>query len=244
MKSKIVIILALSIEFILLLVVGLFFLMALLGAILPVIPGVLFLGLGIGLYLLILRSGHGHITKAVHPHLLGIKDKIFNLKVTQKIMGLIKEIKRKKQERVKEEILKNGMILLGFNIALILAFIFGFISLSFLADALNLSVLFFAFIPLIAIFVFAGASSVVWYRFGQIIGARFKDRKAVNASLVVLISILPLWVILLVLSTLVNLTGAFNNDLVVISFISLILMSIFSAAFELIVVSLGSIMVK
>jgi len=244
MKEGIILVLTLIIELILLFLVGVLFLFALVGTFLPVIPGIIFLGLGIALYLLVLNDKRSQIAPRFHPHVLSTRDKILKLKIIQNFMGLFKKIKKRKQEKIIEEILKNGLILLGFNVALILAFILGFISLSFLADILDLQVLFFAFIPLAAIFIFAGASAIVWYRFGQILGGKFKDRKALNASLVTLISILPLLVFMILFSSLIQFAGGFGNELVVVTFLGILLMSILSAAFELIIVSLGSVTAK
>ena len=162
-------------------------------------------------------------------------------------MGVVKKIKKRnpfnfaqgRQEKAKEQILKHGLVLFGFNTALVLAFFFGFIGLSVLGTLFNLQGIFLAFIPLLVIFLFAGGSAVVWYRFGQILGVHFKKRKVVNSALVVLISILPLLVILVLFSGIISLAGGFSNQLLAVTFLGLVLMSILSAVFELLIVSLG-----
>ena len=157
-------------------------------------------------------------------------------------MGLIKAIKKRKQKKEKEEILKHGLVLAGFNIALTLAFFFGLIAVSILASLLGLSgLLFFAFIPLLVIFLFAGSSAVIWYRFGQILAGHFKKRKIVNSALVVLVSILPLLTVLLLFSGIINLAGGFTGELAIFMFLGFLLMSILAAVFELLIVSLGVI---
>jgi hypothetical protein len=150
----------------------------------------------------------------------------------------------KKEQKVKEEILKNGLILLGFNAALTLAFLFGFTSLSFLVLLLSSAGIIAAFVPLVVIFVFAGASAVMWYRFGQILGSRFKDKKILNSSLTVLISVLPMLLLLVLFSGIINLAGGFSDELIVGAFLGMILMSVLSAAFELLLVCLGAITVQ
>ena len=156
-------------------------------------------------------------------------------------MGLINKIKNRKQEKIKEQILKHGLILLGFNVALVLAFFFGFIAISILVRLLNLPIIIFAFAPLLVIFLFAGFSAIVWFRFGQILGLQFKKRKILNTTLVVLISVLPMLVILLLFSGIISIAGGFTNALVALTFLTFILMSVLSVAFELIVVSIGVI---
>jgi len=160
-------------------------------------------------------------------------------------MKIIKQIKKKKaqkkEEKNKEEILKYGLILLGFNFALILAFGFGFIGVTVLGQVIDPSGLAAAFLLLLFIYLFAGASGIVWFRFGQIIGPKFKDKKGVNSALAVLVSILPLLLIVMVASSLIDLMGGFTDQLMIVSFLALLMMSLLAATFELFVVSLGAI---
>jgi len=160
-------------------------------------------------------------------------------------MKILKQIKKrkivKKEEKNKEEILKYGLILLGFNCALILAFGFGFVGVTVLGQAIDSSGLAASFLLLLFIYLFAGASGVVWFRFGQIIGPKFKDKKGVNSALAVLVSILPLLLIIMVVSSLIDLMGGFADQLIIVSFLALLMMSLLAATFELFVVSLGAI---
>ena len=234
-------IIALFIEGLILVLILIFLVVGLVGIFLPVMPGLLLIGIGTGLYSLLVRGNRGKVTPHIHRRLVKIKNRIFNLKISQKYMGLIKNFKNKKPAGTKEEILKYGLILFSFNIALILIFFFAVAGASIILSLLNLQPIGAAFIPLIIIFIFAGSSAVVWYRFGQILGVRFKDKKILNSSLVVLISVLPLLAVLLLFSGLINLAGGFSSELSVLSFLGLVLMSILAAVFELLLVSLGAI---
>jgi len=231
----------LTIEVILLILIVLVVLVGVLGIFLPILPGLFIFGLAAAIYSLLTKSGSGKITPHIHYRLISFKNKAHQLKITQKIMGLIKNYKKRKNEKVKEEILKHGLILGGFNVALVLMFLFGFITLSLLADVIQINVMLMAFVPLLVIFLFAGVSSLVWYRFGQILGGHFKKKKVINSVFVVLISVLPLLVILLLFSGIFSLAGGFVNELLVIAFIGFLLMTILAAVFELLVVSLGVI---
>ncbi len=239
MKASIYFIFVLIIELLLLFVIFLFLLFGLLGIFLPVLPGLLLIGIGAGLYSLLVNRGYGTVTPRVHRHMLNFRDRIHQLKITKKIMGLVKEIKKRKQKKIKDQILKHGLILLGFNLALILAFFFSFTFLSILGTLLKLQWLLIAFIPLLVIFLFAGFSAVIWYRFGQILGDHFKKKRLINSALVVLISILPLLLILLLFLAVISLSGGFTNEILALTFLGFLLMSILSVLFELLVVNLG-----
>lgn len=240
-KKQIPLILALTVEVLVLILIFLALILGLIGIFLPILPGLVLFGIAAGLYSLLIKSDNGKITPKIHPHVLKIEDKILNLKIIKNFMGLLKKMKKKKQEKVKEEILKHGLILFGFNLALTLAFFFGLIGISVLSEILKAPGVFIAFIPLILIFLFAGFSAVVWFRFGQILGGHFKKRKIVNTALAVLISILPLLLILLLISGIVSVAGGFTNALLVLVFLGFIFMSVLAAVFELLIVSLGVI---
>ena len=239
--APLLLIFTLTIEVLLLILIILVVLVGVLGVFLPILPGLFLFGLAAAIYSLLIKSGYGKITPHIHYRLLKFKDKAHQLKITQKIMGLFKNYKKRKTEKVNEEILKHGLILGGFNIALVLIFLFGFITFSLLAGLLQLNMIFLALIPLLIIFLFAGSSSLVWYRFGQILGGHFKKKKVINSVFVVLISVLPLLVILLLFSGIFSVAGGFVNELLVIAFISFLLMTILAAVFELLVVILGVI---
>jgi len=240
-QTPISLIIAISVEIIVLILIVIVLIIALLGVFLPVLPAIFFIGLAAGLYTLILKSNFNKITSRFHPKLLILRDKILNLKITKKSMGIIKNIKKKKQEKEKAEILKHGLVLLGFNVSLILAFLFGLIGVSLLVGILNFQGLMIAFVPLFIIFIFAGCSAVVWFRFGIILGGHFKKRKVLNASLVVLISVLPLLVFLVLLSGILSAAGGLDSEILAVTFLGVLLMSILSAVFELLIVSFGAI---
>lgn len=241
MKKSIILILFLSVEFFILLTIFVFLLLGVLGTFLPVIPGLIFIGLGAGLYYFLLNSRFGILSNKLNPHLIQYRNKITNSLIIIKFMGLIKKIKEKREEKVRTEIIKHGMILLAFNLLLILSFIFAFISSTLLAGLFLLPVELLSLVPLFVIFVFAGLSSIVWYRFGLILSDKFKEKKVINATLTVLVSLLPLLLIFMIYSTILDMTGGFSQELMVMAFLSLLLMSIFAAAFELLVVTLGVI---
>ncbi len=233
------IIFALGVETLILIFIFLVLIVGVLGIFLPFLPGLVLFGIAAGIYSLLIKSNYGILTPKIHRHLLFNRDKFFGLKITKKIMGLIKNFKNRKKEKVKEEILKNGLILLGFNLALVFAFFFGFVCLSLLGSLLAIEGVLIAFIPLVVIFIFAGGSALVWFRFGQILSSHFKEKKVLNSALVVLISILPLLLILILFSTILSITGGFNSEILVITFLGFLLMSILAAVFELLVVSFG-----
>jgi len=239
-KAPLTLILALAVEVLVLILILLVVLFGVLGFFLPVLPGLLLFGLAAGLYSLLLRSkSFGTITSRFHPHLKKIGTKFTNLPIIKKNMGIRKKIQERKDEKTKEEILKNGLILIGLNLALFLVFFFGFLSLSIIATLLRLEATALAFMPLLAIFIFSAFAGVVWYRFGQILGQKFKKRKILNTALVVLISVLPILLILMILSNFIFLLGSINSGIVALAFLSLILMAILSAVFEFLIVSIG-----
>jgi len=239
MKPQTPLILTLIVETFLLILVFIVVFVGVLGIFLPILPGVVLVGVGIGLYSLLIKSDYSKITPRFHRFAVKRRDKIFKLKITQNFMGLIKKAKKRNGEKVKEEILRHGLVLLGFNTALIFAFLFGFIGLSLIASLFQWRGLVIAFIPLLIIFVFAGSSAVIWYRFGQILGNHLKKRKVINSALVVLISILPLLVVLMLLSAMISSVGGFASEIIVVVFLGFVLMSILAAVFELLIVSLG-----
>lgn len=241
MKGYIALIIALIIEVLLLILILIALLVGVLGVFLPILPGLFFFGIATAIYSLMIKNNYGTITPHVHKRVLKNKDKITNLKIIQKYMPIIKKIQKKRAQKAKEEILKNGVILFGFNVALVLAFVFGFIGTSIVARMLNVHGLFLAYIPLAVIFVFASVSAIVWFRFGQILASRFKKKHVLNSSLVVLISILPLLVFLILFSGIITVVGIGSNELVVILFLGSLFMSVLAAVFELLLVNLGVI---
>lgn len=230
---------ALTVEVLLLILVALVMFVGVLGIFLPILPGLFLIGVGVALYSLLAKDEKRTITPKIHTKVLKFRDFILPLKITQKFMGLFKTIKKRQEEKAKEEVIKHGLILFGFNISLVLLFLFVFISLSIIESWFNANDLFLIFVPIIVLFFFAGLAAIIWYRFGQILGAHFKNRKIVNASLVVLFSVLPMLAFLILFTGILGLVGGFGNELVVVAFLGLMLMTIFAAAFELLTVTLG-----
>lgn len=233
-------ILALIAELFLLILIFFFFLLGLLGFLLPIIPGFILVWIGIAIYSLMIKNNFGTITPRLHKHVLNFQNVIMSLPLTKKIMGIINKIKKKRATKVKEEILKYSMILLGFNFILVLGFVFTVTVMSFLIGLTRSTAATLAFAPLISIFIFAGLSSVIWYRFGQIIGPKFKKRKILNISLVVLISILPLLLLLFVISSIFNLVGGFKQEMLALIFLGIIFITVLGSVFELALINLGA----
>ena len=154
-------------------------------------------------------------------------------------MFIFNRIKRHREQKVNEEILKHGLILFGFNVALLLLFTLGFMAISLLAAMLEISGILLAFVPLAVMFIFSAISAVTWYRFGQILGKHFKKKKFLNSSLVVLISILPLLVILIFISNFFSKTENGFDEVLAILFLGNLLLAVLAAIFELLVVNLG-----
>ena len=237
MKIPLALIFALFIEIVLLLLIFLVLVVGLLGVFVPFLPGLFLVGVAAAVYSLLVRNDYGKITPKIHHRLLKIKNKIFSLRITKKIMNIIAKIKNQKKEKIKKDIWRHGLILLGFNAVLILTFIYGFVSLVILVSLLGLPEIMIAFIPLLTIFLFAGGSAVVWYRFGQILSQTFKQKRIFYTTLVVLISLLPLLIFLILISLPVN----FGNPLTLLLFLGFLLMVSLAAAFELLLVNLGVI---
>ena len=241
MTGQIYLLFALIVEGVLLILIFLVMVVGIMGVFLPVLPGLFIFGLAAGLYSLLVKKGYGKVTPKVHRRVVILGNYLNNLEITKKIMLRINAFKKRRQERARAEILKHGLILFGFNLALILIFLFGFIGLSVLLQLIAWQGLVLAFGPLLFLFIFAGASAVVWYRFGQLLGGHFKKRKIVNTALVVLISMLPVLAVFLLFSAVVGLVGGFVNEALALTFLGFFLMSMLTSVFELLVVSLGVI---
>lgn len=232
-------ILALSVEVLLLILILVVVLVGVLGIFMPILPGLLLFALAAGIYSLMSRSGYNKISSRFHPHLAGFANRFPGLKMIKNIMGFGKLRQKKKEEKIREEVLKNGLILAGFNLTLFLALFFAFLGLSALALLVDSMGVASALVPLVVIFLFAGFSAIVWYRFGQILGGRFDKRRIISTALVVLISILPLFLILMLLSNMIFLLGEAISEVLVVAFLGLVLLSVLSAVFEFLVVVLG-----
>lgn len=244
MKKQINLIITLVIEITLIALVVVLLLTGMIGVFVPVLPGLVFVGLGVTIYFFLLKNKNNRITNFFHQYLLRIKNYFLDrFKNNEKFMRLIKAIKKKKEEKIKEEILKDGLILFGFNLALMLALFFVLTALAILTFLFNFSGIVLAFIPLVVIFLFAAACVIVWYRFGQILSQRFKKRKILYSALVVIISIIPSLLILSFLSLLVNLVATVSSLLSNI-FIGVIFITILAVIFELLIVILGVVTEK
>lgn len=237
-------ILALIVELVLLTVILIFFIFGIVGIFLPVVPGIILAGAGLAIYSLMIKNNFGAITPIINTKIINNRGKILSLPLVSKTMTIINHFKKKKVVQEQTEVIKNGVILFGFNFLLVLFYIFANLGVSFLLGLTNSPDMVAAFVPLLVIFMFASLSAVIWYRFGQILGPKFKERKIINSSLVVLLSILPLLMMLLLLSSILNLVGGFKQEFLSLAFLSILLISILASVFELIIVTIGAVTAK
>ena len=114
MLKTTLLILALIAEVLLLVVIFFFFMLGLLGFFLPIVPGFVLIGAGVEIYSLMIKNNFGKITPKLNHHVINTKDVLMSLPLTKKIMGIFNKIRKKRAAKVQEEILKHGMILLGF----------------------------------------------------------------------------------------------------------------------------------
>ena len=243
MKNRIVTIFTLVIELALILVIFFLFLLALIGFLMPVIPGLVFVAFAVAIYLFLLKNENNKVIPPFHHKLLKIRDRFIHLKIIQNIMGLLKKIQKRRKEKIKTEILKHGLILLGFNLALTAALFFALtaaVIISFLASFQDAGLL---FVPVFVVFLFAGICAIIWYRFGQILNKVFKKRQILYSGIVVLISVIPLFLLLFFISLIAS-VGPNTGTPVLIAFIGTVFTTIFAIIFEMPLVSLGVIVSK
>ena len=243
MKNRIVTIFALVIELSLMLVIFLLFLLALVGFLMPIIPGFVFAAFAVAIYLFLLKNENNKVIPPFHNKLLEIRNRFIYLKIIQNIMGLLKKIQKKKKEKIKSEILKYGLILLSFNLALTVALFFALtaaVIISFLANCQSAGLL---FLPVFVVFLFSGICAIVWYRFGQILNKVFKKRQILYSGLVVLVSVIPLFLLLFFISLIAS-VGPNTGTPTLIAFIGTVFTTMFAMIFEMPLISLGVIMSK
>ena len=231
---------ALVVEAVLLLLIFIVIVVGVLGIFLPILPGIFLIGAGVGLYSLMVKKNYGAVTPRLHRFLVARHDSIVALPLVRPLMNMMNAFKKnKKIEYAREQILKYGLILLGLNMALVIALVLSTGTASIISRVVHAQGLVVAFLPLLIIFIFAGVSAIVWYRFGMIIGARLKKQAITNAALIVLISYLPMVALMILFSGILNIVGAFEHEPIVFLFLAFMLMSVYGAVFELIVVSFG-----
>lgn len=236
MKTQIALIFTLAVEVLLLILVVLVMVIGVLGVFLPFLPGLFLFGAGAALYSLLAKSGRGRITPFIDRIVI---NRFYNLPVISKIMKLLSAFMKRKKNSVFDIILSHGLLLCGYNIVLSLGFLFGFTVVSIVGSWLTDNETTLALLSLLVIFVFSAISAVVWYRFGQLLGEHLRQRRAINAGLTVLVSLLPLLALLIIFAAVVGYAGAFANEFIVIAFLGLLLMVILSSTFELLIVMAG-----
>lgn len=154
-------------------------------------------------------------------------------------MGIIANIKKRKVQHYRHDVIMYGMILCGFNTALALG-------LFFVSQALLLGMLLLGiggiglfFIPMVMIFGYAVVSTLVWYRFGQIIGHHFKGQVMTTAGSIVFISVVPLFLLSIIASTILSWWWQVS-PLTAISFVLTVLVVVLATLFEVFIVNFGA----
>jgi hypothetical protein len=153
-------------------------------------------------------------------------------------MGLLKKIKKRRQAKIQEQVIQYGLFLFGFNLALAGALFFTLTAIIFAASLFTMRGAIIPFIPLAILFLFASVSVLLWYRFGQIIGEKFKKNKILYAALAVFISV-ALLLLLLIFMVLIftNLPGI--SITLVLAFLGTLFITVIAVMFELPLVILG-----
>lgn len=236
MKIQFTLIFTLAIETLLLILVMLVMVLGVLGIFLPFLPGLFLVGAGAALYSLMAKSGKNRITPLIDRLVI---NPVFHLPVIQKTMTFFRTFAQRTNKNVFNVILSHGLLLCGYNLALSLGFLFGFTVVSIVSGWLTKNQTTLALLNVLVIFIFSAFSSVVWYRFGQLLGEHLRQRRITNAGLVVLISLLPLLALLIFFAGAVGYAGGFANEFIVIAFLGLLLMIILSSTFELLIVTAG-----
>lgn len=236
MKTQFSLIFALAVESLLLILVVLVMIVGVLGVFLPFLPGLFLFGAGAALYSLLAKSGRGKITPFIDRIVI---NRFFDLPLIQKTMNFFRAFTKKGKNNVFDIILSHGLLLCGYNFALSLGFLFGFTVVTIIGNWVTDNQTTLALLSLLVVFAFSAISAVVWYRFGQLLGEHLYQRRAINAGLTVLISLLPLLALLIVFAGAVGYAGGFANEFMVIAFLGLLLMVILSSTFELLIVMAG-----
>jgi len=158
-------------------------------------------------------------------------------------MGLIKRIKRQKKEKVQRKIILNSFILLGFNVALSLGLFFTLTVLSLGSLFIDPNGVLQPFMPLVAIFLFASISAVIWFRFGQIVAPQFKKKNIFYTAVSVLISVILMMLIMLFLALIFSAFYALPSSLILM-FLGTLFITLLAIIFELPVVTVGALTAK
>jgi len=240
MKKQIGLVIAFIFEVSLLIVVVIFLLLGIVGIFLPIIPGLVLIGIAVAIYAFLIRDEKNKLSRYSHRYVIKFKS-YFNKLIHPKIyMGIIKTIKKRREEAIKVTVIKYGLILFGFNLALIMFLFFALTGAGTILTLLDFSQLVLTFVPLLIIFLFAAVCSIIWYRFGQILRKAFKDKLVLYSGLVVLISIVPLLLILFFLSLIIS-SGLATYSFWWMIFIINLLITVLAVVFEFFIVSLGSL---
>ncbi len=147
--------------------------------------------------------------------------------------------KKRRSKKMTQGIIRYGLALLGFDILLGFCFFFGIMAIQFLYQGFYIPTFYDAFLPLMVLFIFAGGAAVVWFRYGQLLGAYFSKHRYAVIIFTSLIAIVGLIALLSVLLLLFQLSGLFTSiaAMLVLSFTTVVLLA---TAFQVVVVLLGA----
>ena len=244
-RKNLALVITMAIEVVVLILILLVLLLGLVGIFLPILPGIFFIGIGVALYGLVLRSDRAMAIRKIHPVVKAIGEHfgpfIHNSMLFMRFKKFFDRFSRRPRDEQydKDEILKNGLILGAFNLALVVAMMFTLTTLHYLNGVLTRRGVPSEFTTLTAIFSFGAISAVLWYRFGLIIGPRFRRRKTVNAALTVLVSIIPLLGIFLSLVNFYAVLPAVPMTLALTTLLSFIYVTVLAVIFEVALVTFG-----
>jgi len=155
-------------------------------------------------------------------------------------MGIFKKITQRKQEKIKQLVIKNGLILFALNLLLAIALFLLTFSFNLFLSILDLSDAVKIFIPLAIIFIFAGFSAILWFRIGQHLNTVFTKKRIAWVCLSVLIAVVLSIAFLLILTYSFLFFG--NGYLVgQVVFSGVLFVTFLSIVFELPIISLGLI---
>jgi hypothetical protein len=230
------------IEAVLLLVICMIMLVGLLGVFLPILPGVLLIGIGLGMYTLMLRDRRSHLTRRTHAALVRLHDFLapaFRWIPRSWIDGLSSAPRR--TNRATRAIAHYSAALAGLDLAVVFGLLFGWIFVIAITPVVPMASFWSVFAPILLLLIFAEVSIVVWFRFGRMLGHQLRGRLVGDSALIVVASALP-WLVIIVIGNLITqATGVLSGSAAFVIGTITILATVFAAAFKLSVVLIGAL---
>ncbi len=236
--GKFIFFVALAVELLLLFIIFIILLIGVLGIFLPVIPGLLFVGLAAGIYSFILKSGYGTLSTKAYPHI----DRFSHYMKKRSSMSIPFISKWWHATRVRRErrrIIQYGVLLFTINTLLTLVFILSMVVLSVLLLSFKASLAVSILAPLGVVFVFAGMCSVIWFRFGSTLGEAFRPSAPSQVTGVVVASLIPVLLLYGFLAA-AYIVLAPSSQLAGFIMGTTMLITMFLSLFEIFIVHLGA----